>query len=258
MGSKKRPVFLSEKTDLKQKEEKKVIYVTGDTHNDINIQKLYDLAMRNPDLTKSDMVIIAGDFGAVWSEKTLKENLDRYSALPFTVLFVDGNHENFDLLSSFPVTCWHGGKVQMIRPDIIHLMRGQIYEIEGKTFFTFGGGTSIDKYRRAEHESWWKQEIPTYEELDEGMANLKKYDYRVDYVITHSCDEKALWYPPLRQGGITMPSYTDNQILSCFEDVVKYKHWFFGHYHLDGDLTDRKTAVFEKIYLLEDENECDS
>lgn len=227
-----------------------MIYITGDTHCDINIQKLYYFASKNPQLTKADYMIVAGDFGAVWDEKTLNANLDKYSALPFTVLFVDGNHENFDMLESYPVTKWRGGKVHMIRPDIIHLMRGQVYTIYGKTFFTFGGGTSIDKYRRREGESWWPQEIPSYDELDEAIANLKKHDNKVDFIITHSCDEKALWYPPLRTRGTHMDVYPENQMLSYFEDIVDYGHWYFGHYHLDGDLTDKKTALFENIIRI--------
>ena len=228
-----------------------MIYITGDTHCDINIQKLYDFAAKNPRLTKADYMIIAGDFAAVWSELTLDYNLDKYSALPFSVLFIDGNHENFDLLESYPVTTWHGGKVHIIRHDIIHLMRGQVFEIEGKTFFTFGGGTTLDKYRRTEGISWWKREMPSFEELDEGIANLKKYDNKVDFIVTHSCDEKALWYPPLRERGTYMGVYPENQLLSNFEDMVDYGHWYFGHYHLDGDLTDKKTVLFENIIRLD-------
>ena len=73
-------------------------------------------------------------------EKILKE-LDE---LPFTVLFVSGNHENYDLLEAFPITEWHGGKVQLIFDSVIHLMRGQVYEIQSKKFFTFGGASSHD------------------------------------------------------------------------------------------------------------------
>lgn len=121
-------------------------------------------------MTKQDYLIIAGDFGGVWSSRTLDSDLAPYQALPFTVLFVDDNHENFDLLNSFPIDEWSGGKVHLIKSDIIHLMRGQVYEIENKTIFTFGGGTSIDRYLRTEGVSWWSQELPNYDELDEGSS----------------------------------------------------------------------------------------
>lgn len=73
---------------------------------------------------------------------------------------MDGNHENFDLINEYPVEEWCGGKVHIIRcdkegkPKIIHLMRGQVFEIEGKKIFTVGGAYSIDKYMRTPHRSW--------------------------------------------------------------------------------------------------------
>ena len=149
-----------------------MIYVTGDTHGEHDFFKLWFFALHNKDLTKDDYVIIAGDFGGLWEEKTLQKDLDRFSELPFTVLFVDGNHENFDLINAYPVVQWKGGKVRKIRDDILHLTRGQVFEIDGKKIFTFGGGTSVDKWMRQEGVSWWKQELPTYDDQEEGYKNL--------------------------------------------------------------------------------------
>ncbi len=227
-----------------------MIYITGDTHGNYDFWKLVKFADAHPELTKEDYLIVAGDFGGVWSPKTLESSLRSYQALPFTVLFVDGNHENFDMLDSYPVEIWNGGKVHFIKPDIIHLMRGQVFEIEGKTIFTFGGGTSIDKGMRTEGVSWWPQEVPSYDELDEGVANLKRYDNTVDFIVTHSCDEKALWYPPLRTRTYKMEVYPENRLLSYFEDFVKYKHWYFGHYHMDARLTDNKTVLYQDVLAL--------
>lgn len=56
--------------------------------------------------------------------------------------FVDGNHENFDRLYEYPVEEWHGCKVHKIRSLVIHMMRGQVFEIEGQNIFTFGGPSS--------------------------------------------------------------------------------------------------------------------
>lgn len=131
-----------------------MIYITGDTHGMQDYRKLHVFAGEHPELTKNDYMIIAGDFGGVWDSKTLAADIRPYCDLPFTVLFVDGNHENFDLIETFPVETWKGGKVHKIRPDVIHLMRGQIFEIEGKTIFTFGGATSIDRVCRTEGRSW--------------------------------------------------------------------------------------------------------
>ena len=227
-----------------------MIYVTGDTHGLEDFHKLHLFAGKHPELTINDYVIVAGDFGAIWSERTLVENLRYYTELPFTVLFVDGNHENFDLINSYPVEIWNGGKVHKIKPNVIHLMRGQIFEIEGKTIFTFGGATSIDRDFRIEGRSWWSQELPTYEELDEGIANLKQYGNKVDYIITHSCGQRALMYPKLRIHAGVKIACPESHLLSNFEDVVEFKHWYFGHFHIDAQLSDKYTALMNNIVKL--------
>ena len=230
-----------------------MIYVTGDTHGYTDFYKLRMFANAHPWLTRDDYVIVAGDFGGVFDPFTLDEDLVLYERLPFTVLFVDGNHENFDLLERlFPVIEWKGGKAQKVRENIYHLMRGQVYEIQGKTIFTFGGGTSVDRARRVEGLSWWSQELPTYEQQEEGIKNLARYGNKVDYVITHSIDERALYYPVLRNVLSTAKAkvYFDNQILNWFEDNVDYGHWYFGHYHVDGKVTEKKTALYSDILPL--------
>ena len=95
-------------------------------------------------MTKQDYVIICGDFGGVWDgSKREKYWLDWLEDKPFTTLFVSGNHENYNLLSEYATEYWHGGKVQFIRPTIVHLMRGQVFDLCGKRFFTMGGASSL-------------------------------------------------------------------------------------------------------------------
>lgn len=227
-----------------------MIYVTGDTHGLQDFDKLHIFAGEHPELTKNDYLIIAGDFGAVWDDYSLVRILRYYSNLPFTVLFVDGNHENFDMINSYPVEEWHGGKVHKIKPDIIHLMRGQTFEIDGKTIFTFGGATSIDKFMRRDGISWWKQELPTYEELDEGIANLKKHGGKVDYIITHSCSERALAYPAIRNSATLKKDCPESGMLSYIEENAEFGHWYFGHFHTDARLGEKYTALYHNIVGL--------
>lgn len=113
--------------------------------------------------------------------------INLYSYLPFTILFIDGNHENFESLNSYPVEVWIGGKVHRISDSIIHLMRGQVFMIESKSFFTFGGALSFDKARRIEEKSWWKEEMPTPEDYKEALINSATANYDVDYIVSHDC-----------------------------------------------------------------------
>ncbi len=224
-----------------------MVFVTGDTHRS-DLGRFDGFCKQYPFLTKADYMIIAGDFGGVWSKKTLECDLDAFSDLPFTVLWLDGNHENFDLLEKYPIEQWHGGNVHKIRSDILHLMRGQIFRLEGKTFFTFGGATSVDRAWRTEGQSWWKQELPTCQELEEGIRNLKLHENRVNYVITHSCSERAFMY--LISHGIAREKWNcaENGMLSYLEEnIVSFDHWYFGHFHVDMDLNERYTALLHEI-----------
>ena len=124
-------------------------FLTGDTHGDFS--RLRPEAFREQKrLTKEDYVIICGDFGGIWDgSDTERRWLDWLADRPFTTLFVGGNHENYDLLRNYPMCEWHGGQVQMIRPGILHLMRGQFYEICGKRIFTMGGAGCFSPVSRA-------------------------------------------------------------------------------------------------------------
>lgn len=135
------------------------IYITGDTHG--NQYKWVEQI--EPVLSPADIILVCGDFGVgfwdgrYWSEETFYDFL---SEQKYIVLFIDGNHGNFDKMNSYPVETWSGGKVHKIRNNVIHLMRGEVYCIKGGTIFVMGGGYSIDKYRRTEGVSWWSQEMP--------------------------------------------------------------------------------------------------
>ena len=48
------------------------------------------------------------------------------------------------MLNALPERLWHGGRIHEVRPHVLHLMRGQVFDIEGYTFFTMGGAASHD------------------------------------------------------------------------------------------------------------------
>ena len=111
-----------------------MIWVTGDTHGDwIHRVNMYSFPEQR-EMSKDDYVIILGDFG-IWRDSPQQRwYLNWLEEKHFTTLFIDGNHENYDILDSYPVEEWHGGKVHFIKPSIIHLMRGQVFDIDGLKF----------------------------------------------------------------------------------------------------------------------------
>lgn len=221
-------------------------FVTGDTHGMIDFAKLQIFAEINEGkLNKDDYVIILGDFGGVFFPETVERNLMKYQSLPFSIAFVDGNHENFDLLAEYPVSKWNGGNVQVLVPGVIHLMRGEIYDIEGHSVFTFGGADSIDKYDREPYRSWWPQEIPSYQEYSYAMDNLEKHGYKVEFILTHTCDLTTLH----KHFYVDGKDLTSN-MLSAIEKAVTYDHWYFGHHHMDFKIDDKKRCFYQDIIKL--------
>ena len=119
-----------------------MLYVTGDTHGDLDFQKILDWTEATKLNKDKDYLVILGDFGYVWENKRdnyEKEKLDFISCLPFTTLFIDGNHENHSRLNAMRVVNFMGGKAHKVYDSIYHHMRGQVYNICNKSIFTFGG-----------------------------------------------------------------------------------------------------------------------
>lgn len=216
-----------------------MVYITGDTHGDFS--RFIGAAARR--LRKGDTLIVLGDFGFLWDgSKKEKKILKKMSRLRFAVLFLDGPHENYDMLNQLPITEWNGGRVQVVHENVMHLLRGEIYTIENQKYFVFGGGESLDHDIRAEAKTWWEQEMPSEEEMLEGLRRLKENGNQVDYILTHEYPGKSGSYhdKDRRQNGV-------NAYLGFVESEVKYNRWFFGSLHTDKIMSKSLISVFQKI-----------
>jgi len=217
-----------------------MIYITGDTHGEL--KKLYYL-----NASFEDIIIITGDFGFIWND--LPRNiylLKKIAKYPFTVAFVDGNHENFRELLNYPEEQWNNGKIGRISSNVIHLKRGQVFTIEGKTIFTMGGGISIDKEHRIKDISWWKEEELSARDIEEGFSNLDKVNWIVDYVITHELPNKIMQQVHSSFG----EKIRVRKILDEFDEKLSFKIWYSGHYHNDVLLSKKYQILYNKILLL--------
>jgi len=223
-----------------------MIYITGDTHIPIDIRKLSSANFpKQKELTKSDYVIVCGDFGGIWDGS----NEERYwlkwlESKNFTTLFVDGNHENHVMLvEQYKAEEYCGGKAHRIMPSIYHLMRGAVFILDGKKFFAMGGASSHDKIYRKENKSWWPQELPSEDEYQSAFNSLDTHNWMVDYIITHcapdSIQDKLSSY------------YEHDKLTSFFEYSIKpncsYRKWFFGHYHTDTAVDNKHICLYQNI-----------
>lgn len=223
-----------------------MVYVTGDTHGDINFFKNPKLKK----LTEEDTLIVCGDFGFLWDRSDAeKKALNTLKKKKYTICFLDGAHENYDILSAYKPYRYKGGNAHKITDNIYHLLRGEIFTFDKKTFFCMGGGESDDIEMRVEGESWWREEMPNAEELLNGAQNLKDCDYKVDYVLTYEAPAIAKDFIRLhtnQEFHIT----TLNTYLQELMKSVEYNHWFFGSLHTDLFISKKMTAVFNEIIKI--------
>lgn len=283
-----------------------MIYITGDTHGAVpfGLHSVDGFSRRfntenfpeQKEMTRGDYMIICGDFGGVWNydsrydstrslfkdkicldhgeSKEEKYWLDWLSKKNFTLLFCDGNHENFDrLYHAYPEKDFHGGKAHQLRENVYHLIRGYVFNLCSLSFFVFGGARSHDisggvlkpyEYRtakeykeaykalrdsgtlfRVDHISWWKQELSSEEEMERGLRNLSMHNWTVDYVISHRAPASIA----------AVAGFTDSDKLTKYLEKIRerltFQYWFFGHYHDNFQVLGKHIMLYEQIIQIQ-------
>lgn len=220
-----------------------MVYITGDIHG--------DLSRLSPEKLKfmktHDTLIICGDFGFIWDDSKNEDKILRnLGKRKYNICFVDGTHENFEILNKFPTEDFCEGKARNITGNLYHLMRGQIYTIEGMKVFTMGGGELPEAEFRHEDEDTEHPELPTKEELLSAVSRLEQVNFDVDLIITHEPPSKTrefLLMQKYEQFSVTaLNAFLDELAVQC-----KYKKWFFGSMHTDKFISANQVAVFRNI-----------
>lgn len=222
-----------------------MIYITGDTHIPVDVSKLNMKRFpQQKGLSAGDYVIICGDFGGVWDgsheEMYWRRWFDRKA---FTTLFIDGNHENHQMLNeAFPVVQFCKGKAHQISDRIYHLMRGEVFLMDGRKIFVLGGASSHDRESRIAGRNWWPQELPSAQEYRRAMDNLEAHEWKVDYIVTHCAPDSV--QRRIKTG------YEENELTQFLEGIkskASFEKWYFGHYHTDMEFDGRYVCLFERV-----------
>ncbi len=222
-----------------------MIWITGDKHGQL------DPFLENPTykkIKKNDTLIICGDFGFLWdrSKQELK-NLKWLSKRRFNIAFVDGCHDNQTILSEYPTEFWNGGKIRRVSKNILYLMRGEIYDIDGARVLAFGGGHSENRAIEAKGKSWWPEESPSREQIDNVVENMQKARGYFDLIISHEA--------PRSIKSCLEENYQDsspiNDVLEEIRAHCDFKNWFFGKYHVDKLIPPKYHVVFDDVIKFE-------
>jgi len=228
-------------------------------------KKLVDLH-----LNKSNNLVVLGDFGLVWTrpggnKKHLKEelyylkNLTRKS---YQVCFLDGNHENHDMLNELSTIDYCGGKVGVAFQDskgmVLHLKRGEVYTFNGKKVLVMGGAASYDTDNRTHGINWWSNEVMSNDEEQHTLDNLSKHNFKVDVVLTHNGPQsigislsREIVIPSSKPYDFMNREYNNalankekytfkaNDKNALFFQLLidkynlQFNEWHFGHFHQD-------------------------
>ena len=180
--------------------------------------------------------------------------------------------EKDKLRQGYPRKAWHGGIVREIRPSVLMLEPG-VFDMGGCKCLVYGGAASHDisdgildpadfssrkEYKAAYQSwqdrnrmfrvkgiSWWEQEQPGEDAEERLMKAAMKHGSSVDYIFTHEAavsDYSFLGYRhPTRI----------NYFLLNVKMNVRYRHWFFGHYHGNCNMPGNKDhLLYEQIIRI--------
>lgn len=81
----------------------------------------------------------------------------------------------------------------------------------------------------------------------EGLENLKKCENKVDYIISHSPCTSDMFLMGGR--GLYQPDIISNY-LEEVRVTTEYKKWYFGHMHLNKQVSMQDICLYEQILLV--------
>lgn len=199
--------------------------VFGDWHHngDYALRQLQEYGKRN------DRLVQVGDFG-IWPERATTKNYKMYlnridmylKYIDKDLYFLDGNHEHFPLLYSYPV---NDDGFRQVAERIFHIPRGHSWEWGNQIFMGLGGAVSIDRDYRVPGHSWFPEEEITDEDVEKALETPQ-----VDYLFTH--DSLVSPLPPKSFGFDIDQSIKESQKkLSKVVTETKPSVLVHGHFH---------------------------
>ena len=216
------------------------VFLKGDCHG-----KFIDIVsfIEKYELGYGDWIIVLGDMGLFWEEsRNDADSFIKYYEKRYEVnlMFIDGNHENFDILKTIPLDETGKG---IISEHIFYLSRGCTFELCGKKFLCMGGADSVDRIRRINHISWWEEEKITQEDIDK-VDKTQHYDIILTHAAPQSIVDSHKWELCKLLYAENLINHDSEGKLEEMMNGLSFDKWYFGHYHSDVVLDDKFTCLY--------------
>ena len=214
-----------------------MIYLISDIHGKMDFKGLVEYINI---ASNDDLLIVLGDVGLSFGKEEKNKIFTEYFlSIKKNIAIVDGNHENFDYLKSYPEEEWCGGRIHRLSEHIVHLMRGNAFEIQGSSFFVFGGCKSSQVWHKL--GLYYPGEEPEETELSLAYETIKEHGFAFDYILTHKYEQ-------------TPPDATFCSALGALEkhidERVSFTHWYCGHSHKYRELDEKHTIIYNELIML--------
>lgn len=226
------------------------IYITGDLHGAAELVRFRDIH-----LNKDDVMLQLGDAGLIWEVSNFNEEnkwLNWFEHnFEFKLLCVLGNHENYDRIKNLEVVNVYGADCYKVRENIYYIKNGEILTINDKKFIALGGALSIDRDKRIEGVSWWRDEEMNYSDQERILNNLESPSVilgktYIDYILSHTAPKNII-DKYFRDMGY---SDSTSRFLEHINNVIMFEKWYFGHFHIDKDINEYYTCLYKTIEEL--------
>lgn len=209
------------------------IVIAGDWHRAVDAtfpKRVIELASREGIST----ILHLGDLGYSFGgrdpkefEAPLSEALD---AADITLYFVDGNHENHELLQSLPAED-DGFKNLDAKGRVRYAPRGHRWHWLGRSFGSLGGAYSVN----------WpalREGVSLFRDLEEPtLSDLAKLGTEpLDYLITHDVPTTVTMGYSVNNPWVDRELITrTREVLQCATENTRPKRIFSGHWHQRKD-----------------------
>lgn len=165
--------------------------VVGDMHG--NLLSWQRTILPAAKQLNADIIVQVGDFGFGWnlfcpdiaSDALTDRFLDELDLLVDDcdgpeILWLDGNHENFDRL--IEIGAFDADEPTPTSEHTTYIPRGYSWKWQGVRCMALGGAYSVDKNYREPGISWWDQEEITERDVRKALKSEP-----VDVLFAHDC-----------------------------------------------------------------------